>query len=160
MLQLNISSIPGFTDVPDANLAAHEFVTDDALVKISQNAKFGAVRSERIFMGYYQNGDKVNPPVSPVDGYPYDISELQFDYILYSTRAPANGFVSGQGAPPVLAASQPANLYWPRANVDDATGAVSIQVSYYKPGGAETISTDGVLKVYANAVRASVNVQT
>jgi len=156
--QLRISSVPGFADLADANIAANQVLTDDSMVKISQNAKFSAIRLERIFMGFYKHGDTVGTPISPVDGYPYAQAEVLYDFVLYSTRAPGAGFVSGQATPPAVSPTQPANLYWYTADINDATGIVTLGVSYYKQGGAETITTDGIVKVYALCQRSSVNV--
>jgi hypothetical protein len=160
MSQMTIRSSPGFVDLPDANIAAASVVTDDSLVKILQNAKLGCVRLEVIFMGYYKHGDTIPQPVSPVDQYTYARTEVIYDFTLYSTRAPAVGFVSGQATAPVIAILQPGNLYWKRAVINDATGVVSIDVSYYKQGGSETITHDGIVKVYAMGQRASVNTQS
>lgn len=157
MSQLVINSVPGFVDLADANIEANDVLTDDALVKISQNAKFSAVRYERIFMGFYVHGNTVGAPVSPVDGYAYSQDEVTYDFDMFHTRAADGSFVSGQATPPGVIFSQPANLYWFSVDVDDDTGAVFSQVSYYKQGGAETITNNGILKVYANCQRQSVN---
>lgn len=159
MSQLLIkTSVPGAVDLPDSNLAAHQIATDNSLVKINQNAKLAPIRSETIFMGFYKHGDTIPVPVSPADGYQYSRSELQFDCRLYSTRAPNIGFVSGQASAPVQSNSQPANLYWTRMSIDDSTGIVNIDVSYYKQGGQETISHDGIVKVLAYCQRSHQNV--
>ncbi len=158
MSQLTFTAVPGFTDIADAAVAAGAVLTDDTMVKINQNAKFAAVRCERIFMGYYKNGDVVPPPVSPVDQNPYTQAEMQYDLEIYCTRAPGPGFVSGQAAAPPISASQPANLYYWIFNIDDSTGKVTCLVSYYKQGGAETVTNDGIVKIYAVCQRQSVNV--
>ena len=157
MSQLLMNAVPGFADLDEANVAADEVLTDDSLVKISQNAKFSALRCERFFMGFYKNGDTVGLPVSPVDGYAYTQDEVLYDWMVYSTRAPAAGFVSGQADPPAISSTQPANSYWELYDIDDTTGIVNCTVSYYRQGGAETISHDGILKVYATGQRQSVN---
>ncbi len=158
MAQLTFSAIPGFADLADTLLGADKTVTDDVVLKLSQNAKFGAVRCEMIYMGYYKHGDVVPVPASPVDGYVYVRAELLYDFRLYSTRAPGAGFVSGQATPPAISASQPANLYYFLNDIDDSTGLVTSIVSYYRQGGAETVSNDGIVKVYAICQRSSVNV--
>jgi len=157
MSQLIMTSLPGFVDIDHGLLDAHEIITDDKIVKIAQNAKFAAIRLEVIFMGFYQNGDTVPTPVSPVDGYKYGRDEVLYDICFYATRAPGVGFVSGQAEAPAIAPNQPANLYWQRVDVDDSTGVVSIDISYYRQGGAETITHDGMLKIYAICQRVSVN---
>ncbi len=158
MPQLILKSIPGLIDLPNSQLAAGSPVTDDKIVKINENVKGAVVRKETIFMGYYKDGDTVPTPVSPVDGYIYSRSELQYDYTLYTTRAPDANFVSGQAEAPGQASSQIANLYWQYHDIDDSTGKVSSLTSYYKPNGAETITHDGILKVSCFCQRASLNV--
>lgn len=152
---------PGFIDLPDANIAAHQIVTDDSIVKISENAKFAAVRSEMIEMGFYKNGDTVPVPRSPVDGYIYSQSEIVYFWNQYSTRAPGPNFVSGQADAPAIAPGQPANLYWLKGDIDDTTGQIALTASYFAQGAVpETITTDGVVEVFAVCQRASVNVQS
>ena len=75
MSQMLMSSIPGFFDLADSTIPGGQPLTDYALAKISHNAKFGAVRCEIIYMGFYGPGDTVAPPVSPVDGYSYSYAE-------------------------------------------------------------------------------------
>lgn len=148
----------GFVDVPDAVLNPGQIATDDALVKIAENAKFASARPEYFFLGYFKHGDTVPEPFSLIDNYNYDYSELLFHHTLYSSRAPGVGFTSGQTTAPAIAGGQPTNLYWYTADIDNATGLVALQVSYFKQGKvAETITHDGILKVYAHAQRQSVN---
>lgn len=148
----------GFIDIPDAILAAQEIFTDDSMVKISSNAKFGAVRCEIMFMGYYKNGDTVPTPISPVDGYPYSREEILYDWTLYSTRGPGPDFVSGQAAPPGIAPGQIGNIYWLKVDIDDATGKVSTMISYFSQGVVpETITSDCMLRVLAICQRESTN---
>jgi len=63
MSQLTFATVPGFVDLPDSALAADEPLTDYSLTKISNNAKFAAVRPET-FCGWYRNGEVVKLPVS------------------------------------------------------------------------------------------------
>src|SRR5437868_10026962 len=107
MSQLNFSAIPGFFDIVDSVLAGGQPLTDDAILKISHNAKFAAVRTEIIFMGYYRPGDTVPVPVSPVDGYTYSRTECMYLPLLASSRSPGAGFVSGQTSFPALATNDP-----------------------------------------------------
>lgn len=157
MSQMTMISIAGFADVDDDTLDATFVFTDDAAAKLSHNAEFAAVRIETIFMGFYKHGDTVGTPISPVDGYPYSRSEIQYDFTWTSTRAPAIGFLSGQALLPVIAAGQPSNFYWKTADIDDSTGIVSLQVSYFVQTVSETITHDGIVKVYAVCQRQSVN---
>jgi hypothetical protein len=156
MSQLTFSSIPGFFDLQDSAIASGQPLTDDAIQKISHNAKAGAVRNERIYMGFFKNGDVVGVPRSPVDGYQYSRSEVQYDFVRYAIRGPAGGFVSGQAARPAPANSQPAGVYWFVTDIDDSTGQVFMQTSYWD-GSHETITNDGIVKVYAVCQRLSVN---
>jgi hypothetical protein len=168
-----MSGTAGFIDIPDSSLAAHEIVDDEILVKIAENANFGIVRCEVIFMGFYKNGDTIPVPISVVDGYQYSRDEIVYNWWLYTTRAPSERFVSGQaGAPGTgiewfwgieigseLSQEQPGSLYNYVADIDDSTGIVSIMVSYFDQGSvAEQHRNDGVVKVFAICQRSSVNV--
>src|SRR5436309_3503220 len=90
MSQLAFAAAPSFTDRADAALGIDKALTDFRLQELSQNAKFGAVRPEIIFCGYYKHGDTVATPISPVDGYAYSTAEVIWDFQLYSTRPPSN----------------------------------------------------------------------
>ncbi len=133
-------------------------LTDDAILKISHNAKFGAVRTEILFLGYFGPGDTLPVPVSPVDGYSYSRSECMYVPLLVSSRSPAAGFVSGQTTFPALAINDPGQgslLMVPyQLDINDATGVLTCQ-TYWSTSGPEN---QGVVKVYCIAVRSSVNV--
>lgn len=158
MAQLILAEIPGVVDLPDSTIAADQPLTDYSIQKISNNAKFGAVRCEIIFMGFYHHGDTVLTPISPVDGYAYARGEVQYLWTMYSNRAPGAGFVAGQQAPPSQASAQTERLYnfpgpW---DINDATGLVSLRTTYWN-GSTETVTNDGIIKVYAMCQRLSVN---
>ena len=158
MSQLNFSTIPAFFDIADSVLAGGQPLTDDAILKISHNAKFAAVHTEVIFMGYYQSGDTVPVPMSSVDGYTYSRAECMYVPVLVSSRSPAAGFVSGQTTFPALASDDPGQgslIMVPyQLDINDATGAVTCQ-TYWSTSGPEN---QGVVKVYCIAARSSVNV--
>ena len=84
MSQLTFASIPGFFDLADSAIAAGQPLTDDSISKISHNAKFGVVRAEQFYMGFYANGNTVAAPVSPVDGYAYSYAECLF-FLIHSS---------------------------------------------------------------------------
>jgi hypothetical protein len=163
MSQLSLASIPGFFDIADSAMAAGQAVTDDILLKLSHNAKFAAVRGKQIYMGFYANGNTVPTPVDPDDGYAYARSECQFVWLIYSNRAPGAGFIPGQQLPAPIASSQAGNLYnfpggW---DINDATGLVSLRTTYNTATGGgltEVVNNDGIVKVYANCLRSSINV--
>ena len=158
MSQLTLSSIPGFFDIADSALAGNQPLTDDTLLKMSHNAKFAAVRSETFFMGFFQPGDTVPAPVSPVDGYVYGRAECLYIPILASSRSPAAGFVAGQKNFPVLASSESGQgsltIVPYQLDINDSTGVVTSQI-YWSGSGAEN---QGSVKVYCIALRSSVNV--
>jgi hypothetical protein len=158
MSQLTLTAIPGFFDLADSAIAAGQPLTDDSMLKISHNAKFGTVRSKLIFMGFYANGNTVPTPTDPDDGYAYSRTECQFVWMIYSNRAPAPGFVPGQASPPGQSTSQPGPLYnfpggW---DINDATGVVTFRTTYWQNGN-EVVNNDGIVKVYAVCLRLSLN---
>jgi hypothetical protein len=158
MAELTLSAIPGFFDIDDSAIAAGQPLTDDSMLKISHNAKFGAVRSKLIFMGFYADSNTVPTPIDPDDGYAYSRGECQFVWMIYSNRAPATGFVAGQASPPGQSSSQPGQLYnfpggW---DINDATGVVTLRTTYWQ-GGNEVMNNDGIVKVYAVCLRLSLN---
>lgn len=160
MSQLTLTSVPGFSDLADAAISGNVALTDDSMQKISHNAKFGSVRLECIYMGFYGHGDTIPTPVSPVDGYAYARAECSFTWMIYSNRSRAAPYTPGQQLPPPQASGQPQNgLYnfpggW---DINDLTGVVNLRTSYYSGGGAEVVTTDGIIKVYCMAQRSSVS---
>ena len=156
--RLSLGVIPGFFDLTNDCMQGGQPCTDDLLLKISHNAKFAAVRSKLIFMGFFANGNTVPTPVDPDDGYRYSREECQFVYSIFSNRSPAPGFVPGQATPPAQSNSQPGTLYnWPGAfDVNDGTGLVSCRNTYWQ-NGQEIVANDGILKVYASCLRLSIN---
>lgn len=157
MSQMLMSEIPGFFDLADSAIAGGQPLTDYALAKISHNAKFAAVRCEILYMGYYGNGDTVQPPVSPVDGYRYGYPECFFLWMRYSNRAPQPGYAPGQASPPAQSNSQADVIYnygpW---DINDANGRVSLHTTYWH-NGQEIVTNDGIVKVFAICQRLSVN---
>lgn len=158
MAQLTFASIPGFFDLADSAIVGGQPLTDDSIGKISHNAKFGIVRCEIIYMGFYTHGNTVATPLSPVDGYAYSRSECVFIPIFASSRQPAAGFVPGQAAFPVLANNDLGSgglLVVPYIiDINDATGLVTCQV-YFSGNAAQN---QGTVKVYAVCQRSSLNV--
>jgi hypothetical protein len=159
MSQLNFASIPGFFDLADSAIAAGQPLTDDAISKISHNAKFGAVRAEQFYMGFYANGNTVSRPVSPVDGYAYSYAECLFFLIHASSLSPAAGFVPGQAlfpptAPNAGAGALLASPYQMTIEPSGGTnpGLVSLS-NYYSTSGPVN---EGTVAVYCLAQRLSV----
>jgi hypothetical protein len=153
---LNLSAIPGFFDLDDSAISAGQPLTDDSMLKTSHNAKFGAVRSKLIFMGFFADGNTIPTPYDPDDGYAYSRGECQFVWMIYSNRA--SGFVPGQASPPAQSSSQPGPLYnfpggW---DINDATGLVTFRTTYWQNGN-EVVNNDGIIKVYAVCLRLSLN---
>jgi hypothetical protein len=158
MSQLIMSSTPGFFDIQDAAIAGNQPLTDDSIQKLSHNAKFGAVRFEAFFMGYYTNGNVVGTPVSPVDGYAYARQECLMVPVHVSTVSPSAGFVPGQAAFPSLAANGGAGtiLSTPfqmlvQPSTGTSPGAVTV-TNYYSTTGQVS---EGTVAVYCLAMRSS-----
>jgi hypothetical protein len=159
MSQLTFASIPGFFDLADAAIAAGQPLTDDSISKISHNSKFGAVRAEQFYMGFYTNGNTVPSPVSPVDGYAYSRAECLFFLIHASSESPAAGFVPGQANFPALnpAAGSGSIVGTPfQMFIQPSTGTTPGQITlqnYYSTSGAVN---EGTVAVYCLAQRLSV----
>jgi hypothetical protein len=160
MAQLTWSTIPGAVDLPDSSLAADQPVTDFALTKISNNAKFAAVRPE-VFYGWYKNGEVVQLPVSPVDGYQYSRQELEYEVAAFCTRSPAPGSpTNGALAKPARANLNdgPGSLFlldfWVEERTESSPGLVHCVVHYWT-GSTETPTSGGFVKVRTIATRLS-----
>lgn len=163
MAQLTWATVPGAVDLPDANLAADQPVTDYSLQKISNNAKFAAVRPEH-FQGYYKQGETVLIPTSPVDGYQYTRLELRYEWSLYSPLNPT-GATNGAASPPALdTESMQAGgggldaweycLMYVEHKAQPNPGRVHCQ-SHVNNGQSTTLKTQGVLYVTTIAERLS-----
>src|SRR5574337_579696 len=152
MSQFVLAAEPDPYDVSDSVLAAGQPLDADAAIKLNHNAKFGIVRPEVFYAGFFRDGDTVPLPTSPVDGYVYSLDEVQFKSILASTLPPGAGFASGQTAMPATGTSSaPVKGYTLRhfiSDVDDLTGTVTIITSYYRPDGSESVTHDGFAKVW------------
>lgn len=138
---------PGFSDVSDYNFAAGQLARGLDLIKVAENASFGMVRFE-VFYGEYKNGDTVNMPISPVDGYNYTRTELMYIWCIRSTVNPSSGWSSAQEA-----------LWYGNWKVDQTTGAVSCEEWYTWIHAAKPAvqSQDGVLGVFTIAQRQLAN---
>jgi hypothetical protein len=138
---------PGFSDVSDNNFVAGQLARGFDLIKISENAAFGMARME-FFYGEYSNGQTVNLPVSPIDGYEYQRDECQYIWNVRSTVNPSSGWASGEEALWI------ANWY-----VTQATGAVFCEewYSWVHADHPPIQSSDGILGVYTIATRQQTN---
>jgi hypothetical protein len=158
MAQLTFAEIPGFVDLPDANLAADQPVTDYDLTKINNNAKFAAVRPET-FYGWYKNGETVLLPSSAVDGYNYSRPELEYDLAAFCTRSPSgstNGALTRPSREDIN--DGPGSLflldYWVEEKNDSSPGLVHMETHYWS-NGTETVTNGGFIKVRTIATRLS-----
>lgn len=157
MSQLTLGAAPTFNDISEDLLVAAQPLRQGAIQHISHNAKFGTVRKECIYEGFFKHGNTVPVSTSPIDGYVYSRAEITYKVMLFHTRQANGAFTPGQKGKPTVVFAQVANLYWWDFDIDDATGVVSCSVSYYKEGGAETITNHGIVKVYAICQRSSDN---
>lgn len=158
MAQLIWATVPGAVDLPDSNLAADQPLTDYSLTKISNNAKFAAVRPET-FYGWYKNGETVQIPTSPVDGYVYTRSELEYEVAAWCSRSP-NGATNGALTKPARGDVNDAAgvLYlmdfWVEEKNEANPGLVHCYVSYWD-SGTEHPTSGGFVKVRTVATRLS-----
>ena len=160
MSQLTLATVPGFVDIPDTNLAADQPLTDYSLTKISNNAKFAAVRPEMLY-GWYKNGETVLLPVSPVDGYHYSRAELEYEVAAWCSRSPAGGAAtSGATTKPARANSNDASGtlflmdFWVEEKNEANPGLVHCEVHYWSDG-TESATNGGFVKVRTIATRLS-----
>jgi hypothetical protein len=82
--------------VPASSTGSQQFVTDELLIKISQLAKFAAIRKEFFNMGYYKNGDQPSTPISPIDNSDIYANELLYLPMFVSSGPVGSGFIPGQ----------------------------------------------------------------
>ena len=149
-MSLTLGTQPGFTEVADSTFDAGNAVSDSALKALNGAAKFGVVRNEQFF-GYYKDGETVVLPVSPADAYAYSRSELVYDAIVYWSGSAGSACAGTQTAPTKGATTGQGQLLQFGYNVDQATGLVSCQASYFKT--AQMDVNDGVLCVVTHAQR-------
>lgn len=149
-MSLTLSAVPGFSEIPDTSFAAGATASDSDMKTLNGDAKFAAVRNEQ-FWGYYRNGETVALPVSPADGYAYARNELICMWSWYWTGAATGACNGTQSAPPKGATSGGGTMLQSGANVDQTTGSVSTQVSYFD--GHQHDTNDGILLVVTFAQR-------
>ncbi|MGB6720042.1 MAG: hypothetical protein WBE72_04555 [Terracidiphilus sp.] len=141
-MAFTLDTPPGIIDIPDSLLSAGSLASGFAFSAIKENAAFGSVVPE-VFFGTYANGQTVPLPISPVDGYQYEQSEILYCWEIYNTLP--NG-----GATP----SAPGALRACEWYVDQQTGTVHMMENYVignMKGGGTT--TDGVLGVWSIGIR-------
>lgn len=140
---LTLEIPPGFSDLSDSALVAGSPTFGLDLLKIYDNAVFGLVRPE-IFISEQVNGDTVPLPVSPIDGYAYQQSELIYMWGIRSTVDQGSGWITGKDS-----------QWYFACYVDQATGNVFMDMWYRRSGshydGVHT--NDGQLIVYTIAQR-------
>lgn len=137
---LILNTQPGFNDQPDSALVAGNYAMGLQMAKISGNAALGMCRME-FFQDIYTNGETVDLPISPVDGYQYAMDELTFVWGVWSTANDSNGWITG-----------PQALWYCAWDVDQETGLVSC-TEWYRADGAAGVSNDGHLQVFTIAQR-------
>ncbi len=131
----------GLSDIDDATFNQDKPVYGSHIQAIHENSAFGAVRVE-VFHGNYRHGDVVPLPVSAVDGYSYERSELIYVHEFANSANPDTGRVENKG-----------QLRWFWKRIDPDTGEVRIIVSYKVRGGKTTDTNDGLLSVSTVGVR-------
>lgn len=146
MPTLTLGTIPGFSDLQNAALAATKTSLGTHFSRISSNAAFGVVRLE-VFSGNYAHGQTVVLPQSPVDGYTYTRDELIYMWGIQNTADAKSGWASYR---------EPWTMWYGIWNVDQTTGVVLSEVGYrgnqdHKDNQA--VTNDGVLQVFTIAQR-------
>jgi hypothetical protein len=140
---LTLGNPPGYSDIPDSALVTGSPAFGLDLAKIYDNAVFGLTRPE-IFITYQVNGSTVPLPVSPIDGYTYQQSELTYMWGIRATYDQSTGWITGKDS-----------QWYFACYVDQATGNVFMDMWYRRSGsdyqGVHT--NDGQLIVYTIAQR-------
>jgi hypothetical protein len=148
-MPLTLSEIPGFADLADLALTAESPSFGLLLQKMSLNAAFGMTRLE-FFQGMYANGDTVPQPISGVDGYVFQRSELLYLWNPdLSTNKDSGWIQTGSGS-----------LFFCNWFVDQGTGAV-FSLEWYRnngSGGSRTETNDGQIRVVTVGFRQRQNI--
>lgn len=151
-MSLSLSESPGFAEIPAATFDDGNPVSSADAKALNANAAYGAVRTEE-FWGFYGNGEAVQLPISAADGYAYSRQELRYCWSVWWTGA-SPGSLNGTQEKPVRGATGGSGqLLQMGFDVDQETGLVTTLVSYYKDGGAQTDTHDGILLVTTIAKR-------
>ena len=149
-MSLTLSAVPGFTDIADSTYDAGSALSSASMKALNADAKFGAVRNEQ-FWGYYCNGETVELPVSPADGYEYSRAELIYTWSVWWTGSPPSACNGTQTAPTRGATGGGGTFLQAWYEVDQATGDVTCSTSYFS--GAQHDCNDGILLVVVHAQR-------
>lgn len=140
---LTLTHQPGYSDVDPTVFDAGSTALGMHVARLSDNAALGVCRME-IFEGFYENGQTVALPTSPIDGYAYSRSELIYIWNVHYTFNDSKGWATGPGP-----------LWFAAWKVDQSTGLVSIiedyRTSNFPPKTGDT--TEGNLKVFTVAQR-------
>jgi hypothetical protein len=151
-MSLTLTTIPGFTELADTAFNDTNTLAAALLKPLNSDAKFAAVRNEQ-FYGYYRNGETVQLPTSPADGYAYSRAELVYSWSLFSS-APSAVALNGTTSPPTPSSRGGAGqLLQINHGVSQTTGLVSLATAYYVTSGSESDTNDGILLVIVHAQR-------
>src|SRR5713226_3449102 len=138
-MSITLAQIPGLNHLPDSALASGTVLTDWALAKILENAKYGVV-SQEFFYADASPGDVIVPPISPQDGYIYSRAEMFYVGSVRSTLGPYGPQFPGQLL--VLSTST------------FADGGAQNLTAYFVQGGEQNNSyQDGTLGIWVMAKR-------
>jgi hypothetical protein len=149
-MSLTLSSIPGFTELPDSDFNAGATASDTNMKALNADAKFATVRNEQ-FYGYYRVGETVQLPVSPADGYAYARSECLYSWSVYWTGSATTTLNGTQVNPAKGATSGGGTMLQCGWTVDPNTGAITGGTSYFN--GTQNDTQDGILFVITHAQR-------
>lgn len=147
MPQIKLKSIPGFSDIADSQFAAGKYAVGLNMQRVVSNAKFGLCRPE-VFLTTQVHGDTVPLPVSPIDGYAYQRTELIY---LYHLLGSGSTDTSSSGAP-----SATGGVWYWSTKVDQQTGECFSYVKYRETSDSTngaSLTNDGTLEVFTIATR-------
>src|SRR5581483_5682603 len=118
------SPLNSYVDVSNSALGAGGSLSA-VIQRLNDNAKFGALSMECIYMGEFSDGDTVPTPVSPADGYAYSRAQItlvsSWRWTTYAVGFAAPDMSLGQLGPILC-------------SINQTTGTVSVTVNYYDEG--------------------------
>lgn len=138
---LVIDTPPAYVATSASRYAQDKAEIEGNLQALNQTAKYGVISSEVIYMGEFVDGDVIENPISPADGFAYSYAQCSFQH---SWRWTCQG--SAYTQPPMSDGQLGPML----CSINASTGAVSVTVKMIDDSGSlNTVSGFGRVAVFA-----------